>query len=102
METIEIHLTTDEVTGNVIIDLAPDEDSVIPVVPEEWAGLRSELRSTVRQHIDHNEWQPYLDSDRPGERLDVELGKIRLDEDGGLQSMQIYTEDPSDVDWDSV
>lgn len=97
---LNIHLSTDEVTGNLQIDFDPREDHHIPVDVAEWPDLRAELRERVREQLENEDgWKAHLHSNRRGERLDVRAGCARVDGEGTIHSIDMWRTDPDDVDW---
>lgn len=105
--TLNIHLNTDIVTGDLQIDFDPAEGNVIPVDPGEWsgftiegAGLREKLRSAARERLaDDAVWESHLGSDRRGERLDVQIGTAVVTADGEIDEITIIHDHPESVNW---
>lgn len=104
--TLTIHLNTDRLNGDLQIDFDPVEGDHIPVGPAEWGGLgtdspmRERLRRAVRDEIDDIDgWKAHLDSDRAGERLDVQIGTAVVTSEDQIESVELSYTHPEDVDW---
>lgn len=99
-ELLTVHLTTDRCTGDLVIDFDPDEDSHTPVPVDEWPDLRTFLRGYVEGRIACQQgWEACLHSNRIGERLDVAIGALELDDEGHIEADHIRKRTPADVEW---
>lgn len=98
---LAVHLSTDPLTGGLTIDFDPVEYGGLgPIGHVEWADTRGRLRDRIREKIaDEDRWTPYLHADRPGERLDVEIGRATITADGDIVSTDITITDPSGIEW---
>lgn len=98
-ETLEVHLTTDDVSSDLKVHFVPDEGSVLPVGVEDWPDLRDTLRKEVRDKLDDERaWVAHLDSDRPDHRLDVRIGVIEAS--GTVTTnIDLWFTSAEDVDW---
>lgn len=97
---LDIHLSTDVVTGDLSITLDPPEGHHLPVEVAEWPRRRKTLRKMVRRRLeDPAAWQSHLDSNRPGERLDATIGRVWTDDNGRPERLNLDATSPDDVDW---
>ena len=101
VDFLDIHLSTDIVTGDLRIDFDPPEGHHIPVDIDEWPQVRRTLRQRVREEELNatDAWVPYLDSERTGERLDVRVGFAVVLSDGQISQINVTKTEPEAVDW---
>jgi len=97
---LEVHASTDPVYGSLQLNFDPQhEDDYIPVDVDEWPDVREDLRERLLPLLAEKSWWESRLAPEPGERYDILLGHIVVDEEGVLRKVVVGRLHPDHVDW---